>query len=314
MSELLGANLDLGAALAAMTRLAAADAVDALCTMEPAVNKVMPPLTGAASRLANWLDGPYFENVRVAIARRVLTELTSPRRLHPTAEGEIIVLRALAMALTAAAGRILSLEDVQQAFIERAKMLVRADFIEAYLGKDRTSLGEVEALLWLAENVTGAANKRGACRWISTNVSALKFEMDIRSGPDSAATKLIALADLQRLVARAGFVPEDAGPVLVKIGEVGGLVEADGKLTADLAEASGPVLSRLTALLHLATGESAPLGPAADRAKARAIRLIRLPDTRAELAKSPKLLGSVLELMKKAEHASDGTRSPILVD
>ena len=33
------------------------------------------------------------------------------------------------------------------------------------------------------------------------------------------------------------------------------------------------------------SGESAPRGPAADRAKAWAIRLIRLPDTWAELAK-----------------------------
>ena len=70
--ELLGVHLDLGGALAAMTRLAAAEAVDALISIEPAVAQVMPPLQGPAARLANWLDGPYFENVRTAIAHRVL--------------------------------------------------------------------------------------------------------------------------------------------------------------------------------------------------------------------------------------------------
>jgi hypothetical protein len=204
------------------------------------------------------------------------------------------------MALTAAAGRLLSLEDVQNAFIERSKMLVRADFVESYLGAERTPQGEVEALLWLAENVTGAANKRHACRWIAANVGALKFETAIRAGPESPAAKLAALADLQRSVARAGFVSEDAGPIGARIGEVGGLIEASGRLTAALAKAEAPVLSRLTVLLRFAAGEAAPLGPAADRAKAEAIRLMRAPETRLELAKAPEAFDRVRGLMQTA--------------
>src|SRR5665213_775552 len=212
--ELLGVHLDLGGALAAMTRLAAADAVDALISIEPAVAKVMPQLQGPAARLANWLDGPYFENVRTAIAHRVLKELTGPKRLRPNdAEGEIVMLRALAMALTTAVGRILTYDEVQEAFINRSRTLVRADFVEAFLGHDRSPLGEVEALLWLSENVTGGANKRQASRWVQANVSALRFETDLRAGPDSAATKLAALAELQRSVFRCGFVTEEAGPI-----------------------------------------------------------------------------------------------------
>ena len=288
MAELLGDHLDLGGMLAAMTRLAAAETVDALIAMEPGVAKVIPPLTGPAARLANWLDGPYFENVRTAIARGVLKELAGPRRLRPTdPEGEIAMLRALAMALTAAAGRLLTIEEVQQAFIDRSKMLVRGDFVEAYLGKDRTPFGEVKALLWLAENVTGPSNKRQASRWIAANVKALKFETDIRSGPDSAAVKLAALAELQRMVARAGFVPEESGPIMTRIGEVGGMVEGDAKLTAAIGRAGAPVVNRLTMLLTLAAGDGAPLGPAADRAKAEALRLMRAPETREALVQAP---------------------------
>jgi hypothetical protein len=178
--------------------------------------------------------------------------------------------------------------------------LVRSDFIEAYLGAGRTALGEVEALLWLAENVAGAANKREACRWISTHIAALRFETDIRAAPEPPALRLGALADLQRLVGRVGFAPEDATTLTARLGEVGGLVEADAKLTANLAKASAPAISRLSALLRLAAGDAAPLGPAADRARQEVLRLIRQPDTRAQLAQSPEQLSKLRVLMQNA--------------
>ncbi len=301
ITDLLGDDLDLGAMLGAMTKLAAAQQVELLAGIEPAVARVMPPLQGAAARLANWLDGPYFDSVRAAIAKRVLKELNGPRRLRQgDPEGEIIVLRALAMALTAAAGRLLSLEDVQEAFIERSKMLIRPDFVESYLGHDRTAQGEVEALLWLAENVTGAGNKRQACRWIDAHVGQLKFETALRHGHETPAAKLAILVELQRSVGRAGFAPEDAAPIAARIGEVGGMVEADAKLTAALARSSAPVVSRLMVLLRFAAGEAAPLGPAADRAKAEVMRLMRVPETRVELAKAPENLDRVRDLMQTA--------------
>jgi len=299
--ELLGEHNDLGTMLAAMTRLAAADSVEALIGIEPAVARVMPQLEGAGARLANWLDGPYFEHVRAAIAKRVLKELVGPRRLrNADPEGEIIVLRALAMALTAASGRLLSLDDVQNAFVERSKMLVRPDFVEAYIGGERTPQGEVEALLWLAENVTGAANKRQACRWIAATVGALKFENAVRANSEPPVAKLTALADLQRSVARAGFAPEDAAPIAQRIGEVGGMVEAEARLTAQLGKAGAPVVNRLQILLRFAAGEACPHGPAADRAKAEVLRLMRAPEHREAISKAPEVLDKVRGLLAAA--------------
>src|SRR5690606_17193257 len=122
-ADLIGSDLDLGGTLAAMTRLAGADAVEMLIGIEPAVGKVMPKLEGPAARLANWLGGDQFENCRAAIAQRVLKELTGPRRLKPgDAEGEITLLRGLAMALTAAGGRILAHEDVTAALSTRSRL------------------------------------------------------------------------------------------------------------------------------------------------------------------------------------------------
>ena len=83
--------------------------------------------------------------------------------------------------LISPAGKLVPLEQVQEAFTERSRMLVRSDFVEVYLGDDKTALEEVEALLWLAENITGAANKRSASRWIGANIASLRFEKDVRS-------------------------------------------------------------------------------------------------------------------------------------
>jgi hypothetical protein len=67
LGELLGEDLDLGASLAAMARLAAADTVEALIAVEPSVAKVMPPLSPVAARLAAWLATDDFESVLGAI-------------------------------------------------------------------------------------------------------------------------------------------------------------------------------------------------------------------------------------------------------
>lgn len=301
LEDILGKGLDLGGNLAAMTRLAAADSVDALMRVESSVAKVMPPLSPAAMRLAKWLTDPAFVMVRAAIGARILRELNGPRRLRPgDAAAEIDVLRALAMSLTAAAGALLPLEDVQEAFSNRSRMLVTGEFVEAYLGQDKTSREEAEALVWLTENVIGAANKRQAGRWLKAVVSSLRFEKEFRNAGDGVAGRLAALAALQRGAGRCGLAPEDAEPIRVKIGDIGGVVEGDARLAQQLAKANTSAVHRLTLLLKLASGESAPLGPAADRARAEALRLVRHEATRQELAQAPEQVEQVRDLIQQA--------------
>jgi hypothetical protein len=301
LEDLLGKGMDLGGNLAAMTRLAACEAVDMLIKMEPSVAKVMPQLSPDAARLARWMAGEDFVELRTAFAKRILRELNGPRRLRPgDAAGEIDILRGLAMSLTAAAGKLLPLEDIQAAFSARSKMLLTSDFVEAYLGPDKTAKEETEALIWLTENVIGSANKRQAGRWLKAVISSLRFEKEFRKSEDSAAVRLVVLATLQRSAGRCGLVEEDYEPVRTKLGEIGGAIEAEARLTSALAKANAPAISRLTLLLKLASGESAPLGPAADRARAEALRLVRHEDTRAEFVKAPDQMNSVRELIQQA--------------
>ena len=303
LEGLIGRDLDLGVRLAAMTRLAASEAVEALIRLEPSVAKIMPELSEPAMRLGQWLATEDFRAVRSAIIRRVMKELNGPRRLKPTdAEGEIDLLRGLAMALTAAAsmGDLVSADDVQAAFTARSKMLVTGEFVEAYLGQGRTALEEAEALVWLVENVIGGANKRQAARWLSAVAGSLQFEKDARSESVSAAHRLLALAKLYRAVARGGLAPEDYKPIQLKIGDIGGLVEADAKVAQGLARANASPTHKLTLLLKLACGEAAPPGPAADRARIEALKLVRLDETRAELARSPERMAEVRDLIQAA--------------
>jgi hypothetical protein len=178
------------------------------------------------------------------------------------------------MALTAASGKLLPLDNVQSAFSARSKMLVTRDFVDVYLGSERSAQEEAEALVWLVENVVGGANKREAGRWLQTLIFSLRFETEARETPH-AAMCLAGLAKLQRAVSRCGLIEEAYKPLQAKLGEIGGVVEAGTRHVLMTANAEAPALNRLTALLKLACGETCPLGAAADRARNHALKLAR---------------------------------------
>ncbi|HEY0052867.1 MAG TPA: hypothetical protein VGB49_05590 [Caulobacteraceae bacterium] len=301
VADILGADLDPGGVMAALVSLSAPAEVKAVARMDAHVARMIPPVEGPAARLGARLAAGEYKLLAAFLARRVLRELMGPRRLRPTdASGEIDILRALAMTLTASAGRLLTLEEVQAAFVERSKSIVTADFVQAYLGSGTPALREAEALLRLCENVTGAAAKRAAARWMSAAVTALRFEKELRAAPETAAQKLAILALLQRSVRAAGLTETAEREITLALGAVGGLVEADARLAVSLARAPAPVPQKLALLLKLAAGDAAPLGPAADRAKAEALRLMRDQATRDVLSAAPGEFATLKPLMQAA--------------
>ncbi len=236
-----------------------------------------------------------------SLSRMVLRELMSPRRLRPPdAQGEIDILRTLAMALTATAGRLLSLEEVQTAFCERSKNLVAADFVQAYVASCSTVLCEADRLARLCENVTGLGNKRSAARWLSACVTSLRFETEMRQAATPPAQRLATLAALQRDVRGASLNQTDTDQIMAAVGVVGGTVETDARIIAQIVRAPASPQQKLNVLLRLAAGDTAPLGPVADRAKAEAVRLMRAPEVRAALTAAPETLAPLRGLMQAA--------------
>ena len=71
-----------------------------------------------------------------------------------------------------------------------------------------------------------------------------------------------------------------------------------------MSRGASPPAQRLMLLLQMAVGEAAPMGPAADRAKSEALRLVRSDEVRADLAKAPERMGLVRDLIQKLSAAA----------
>ncbi|MEW6598350.1 MAG: hypothetical protein AB1429_12735 [Pseudomonadota bacterium] len=301
LAEIIGPDQDLGACLALLTRVAAEKEAAMLAQIDPMVRRLIPPVEGALERLAKALQQEALRNVRAAVGKRILRELNSPKRLRPNdAEGEIALLRALAMCLTATGGSLVSADEVQEAFHTRSKSLVNSVFVDAYLADRGTVMDEAMALVKLADNVVGASNKRDAARWITATVGALKFERELREGHGTATEKLHLLANLQRALSKAGMLAEDQAAAFARIGDIGALVEADSSLTQQLARSPAPLLQKVRNLLRMAAGETAPIGPASEKAKLEALKLLRTPDFRTQMAASPETLPAIRNLLASA--------------
>jgi len=303
MADVLGPSLDQGASLAAVVRMVAPGEIKALTAQNARLALQMPAVDGPAARLSARLEAGQFPLLSAALARMILRELMSPRRLRPSdATGEIDILRSLATTLTMTAGRLLTPEEVHTAFNERSKALVTTDFVAAYVKPCNSVLEEAEALTRLCENVTGTANKRSAAGWLAACVGSLRFETELRapSTTQTSGQKLAALAGLQRAVRACGLTERDNEEISAVIGRVGGTIEAEARIVMMVARSTAPLMQRLPVLLRLAAGETAPLGPAADRAKVEAVKLFRMPECRAALTAAPENLAPLKSLMQAA--------------
>ena len=304
LADILGPSLDLGASLAALVRMVAPKEVERLIALDPRMGLLTPTVDGPAARLGSRIAAGDFPRLSAALARFITRELSSSRRLRPAdPAGEIDILRTLAMALTSASGRLLTLEEVQNAFVERSRSLVTPDFVTSYVQSCATVLAEAEHLTRLCENVTGAANKRAAARWLSGCVKSVRLEAELRQstpGGPNASQKLLTLARLQRSVRAVQLGEIDEREIAASIGTLGGTLEADAGLISQIARASAAVTQKLGVLLRMAAGETAPLGPAADRARAEALRMLRASEVKEALSVEPEASAALNALMPAA--------------
>lgn len=301
LGGLVGDCEDLGAVLAALARLVSREAVERAGQLDPATLEVMPSLSSEGDRLADRLSEGELVGVRAAVARRILSDLHGHKRLRPADPmGEIAVLRALVLTLTAAAGSLLPEEDVAAALAARSRTLLSTDFLETYLGDGRPAREEAQRLVWLAQSIVGAANKRRVARLLQGAIFSLKFETEILAAGEPPPARLAALAALQRSVSRCGLVAQDCKTIQDKLGLLGDRIEERSGLIAALMKSKATAIQKLSFLLRLASGETGPLGPAADRARAEALRLVKDDGLRAELSRDEDQMSAVRDLIREA--------------
>ncbi len=293
MADILGPSLDPGGLMLATVCILAPDEVALIARADPRLAEGLPVIEGAARRLAERLADPQgvlLPQTRTALARQMLRDLRGPRRLRPRDPvAEIETLRTLATLLAATGDRLLSAEEVQNAFADRSKSLVTADFVGQYAACFDGVAAEAEGLLRLCENVTGVASQRSAARWLKASLTSLRFESEMLGAAheESPARRLVWLAQLQNGVRQAGLAEADTRDLSDAVGALGDQLEARTNLCGAVVRSRASPAQKLSVLLRMAVGESAPLGAAADRARAEALKLLRASETRAALAARP---------------------------
>ena len=301
LSDVLGEEADLGTSLAIMTRMAAGREVDLVAKVDPQVARVIPPLKDVLEGYHNLILRDCLKTLAANISKRLMLELKGPRRLKPgDPEAEIEILRALAMCMTAAGKEEAQREDVKEAFTERSKMLVSSDFVASLTQSANSVCEEIDKLIWLCENVAGAANKRQAARWLASAITSLKFEREIRNSNTPAPQRLQQLAQMQKKVLKAALSDADRDEIMAKLGHIGGQIAGDIHLIQQTLKAPVPPMQKVAMLLNFAAGNGAPLGPISDQAKAEVLRLLRMPQIRESLMGNPQALAALKPMMQAA--------------
>ena len=301
LNDVLGEDTDLGGAMTIMTRLAAGREVDLIARTDARVARLIPPVTGVLGGYQDLILNNRLPHLSYHISKRLMQELKSPRRLRPSDPmGEIEILRVLALCLIAAGRDESQREDITEAFADRSRKLVSADFVTSLLETAETPAEEVDRLIWLCENMVGTANKRQAARWLSQIVSGAKFERHMRENQSSAAQRLLALAQMQGRINAAALVDRDGEEIAHKLGLIGNQIAIDVKLLAHIQRGLGSPMQKFSMLLSFAAGQSAPFGPLSEQAKAEVMRMMRDPALRAGLSAQPQILATLKPMMQAA--------------
>jgi hypothetical protein len=305
MADLLGPELDPAGHIAALAQLSAPDVADAVSAFDSVAATLLPKPTAIGERLARFLAEPRVNGLRLALGRKILGEIASPKRLRPaSAEGEVEITRVLAITLMTAAEHLGGAEAVHEAFVSRSHAMVGTEFVTAYLKVARTPMDEALALARLMESVVGGIHKRQAVRWLQSCVTSLKFDAEIKSTKLPAQARLNQLAALYRRIARSGGKEAGIEPLLQIIGDLGGKIEADAKVLAQFRKTALPPVQKLQLLIRMAMGETAPIGPATERARLEAKRVMAQPETIHELSREPRMLHQVQTMMNALDRAA----------
>ena len=269
-AELLGGVEDLGDELDAFT--------DLLASQENL------GLSSAGRRLAQAFAKDRFFDVQRSIARRVLAGLTSPKRLKPgRIRAEITLNRSIADRLIKSVGRLLSQEELVEAFVYRSGRLLDTDAIEALIASARGPSEEVFSLIELEDNIVGAANKAKLAGYVRTRLVSLPMENHFLKSADSPARRLSSLAAIRAAVDGSTFAQDDKAEIGEKIDRFAVEIEARVQLFTQVLRRAPSPLEGAIKLLELIEKGLAPRGALEADARARAAKTIADPKVQAAI-------------------------------
>lgn len=290
--DVLGENSDTGDVLSVLVRLLAENQGDC---------KDVNPLPTSLMGYRFLVEKRIFKHLNTILTKQLLAELKGPKRLRPaSAEAELALFGALNRIMFGQGGDETEQNAIQDAFVERSKNLVAADFVEALLKSAQTSSDEVDRLIELCGAVLGSSNKRQAARWLVSVLGTVKFERELRENVRPAGQRLSQLAAWQWKVIALGLPDKESEDINAKFGQTGAQIAQDVNLIAHMIKVSPDPLKRLSVMLSLATGQNAPFGPVSEQAKAEVMKILRNPEVRQSLAQQPQMVATLKPLLRQA--------------
>jgi hypothetical protein len=164
------------------------------------------PAHGGVAALAARFAADELPEARTAIARRIVAEFKSAKRLRPDSlVEELTALRRLANRVVYGVGKFLSHEDLIAAFTLRSKRLVTQETLSNYI-QDCAPDEKMERLLFVEENIIGIENKRQLAGFVTPVLNSAAFENFFQNPKVPLLQRLQRLAQLQSRVRRASFV------------------------------------------------------------------------------------------------------------
>ncbi len=191
LQELLGPVDDLGGALVAMSDLY--------------LGRVPPNAPHLAlGRLAGFFAADRLLDARTALARRVLSELKTHKRLAANVEDELTHLRAITSRLVLGPSRLVPHEDIVAAVTLRSRHLVQSGPIADYLTGAPNALVKAERLVAFEVNIVGAENKRRIWDHLKPVITSAAFDAALME-EGAPAARLARAASIQTALLKSAL-------------------------------------------------------------------------------------------------------------
>jgi hypothetical protein len=215
---------------------------------------VADPTHGGVAALAARFAADELPEARTAIARRIVAEFKSAKRLRPDSlVEELIALRRLANRVVYGVGKFLSHEDLITAFTLRSKRLVTQETLSNYI-QDCTPDEKIERLLFVEENIIGIENKRQLAGFVSPVLNSAPFENFFQNPKVPILQRLQRLVQLQGRVRRASFVDVQRQEISDRMDRLACDMAARAKLFENLEAKNQSHIEKAATLLKLTMG------------------------------------------------------------
>lgn len=209
---------------------------------------------GGVAALAARFAADELPEARTAIARRIVAEFKSAKRLRPDSlVEELTALRRLANRVVYGVGKFLSHEDLIAAFTLRSKRLVTQEILSSYV-QDCAPDEKMERLLFVEENIIGIENKRQLAGFVTPVLNSAAFENFFQNPKVPLLQRLQRLTQLQTRVRRASFVDAQRQEIADRMDRLGCDMAARAKLFESLEAKHQSHVEKAQTLLKLTMG------------------------------------------------------------